>query len=378
MTLDIPTDFDALQSTIGGDGQLELRLIRLPVPSLGAGEVLVRLLAAPVNPSDLGMLLGPTDPTTLVRAEGPDDVVVTGSVPPARLASVSARLNVPMGVGNEATGVVVAAGKDAADLVGTKVAIFGGQMYAKYRVTTADQCLLLPEAATPAQAASAFVNPLTALGMVETMRAQGHTALVHTAAASNLGQMLNRLCQAEGVELVNIVRNAEQASILKALGAEHVCDSTSDDFLDKLTDAISTTGATLAFDAIGGGSLAGHILAAMEAAVTRRPSTYNRYGSSTFKQVHIYGSLDTGPTQITRSFGTAWGIGGWLLTTFLASIPPAQRDVLKSRVSENLTTIFASHYSDTVSLRNLLQPEILAHAARRATGQKLLIDLSAD
>jgi NADPH:quinone reductase len=376
MPPEIPADFAALRSVIGSDGQLELRLVRQPIGTLAPNAVLVRLLAAPLNPSDLGMLLGPTDPATLKRVNTPTGPVVKGTVPPARLASVAARLDRPMAVGNEAAGIVVAAGLDATKWIGRKVAMFGGEMYAQYRVIEADQCLLLPDAATPAQGASAFVNPLTALGMIETMRAQGHSALVHTAAASNLGQMLNRLCQADEVPLVNIVRNGQQAALLRNMGAKHVCDSTSDGFLADLTDAIATTGATLAFDAIGGGSMAGQIFAAMEAAATRASSSYSRYGSSTFKQVYIYGSLDTGPTQIARTFGMAWGLGGWLLNTHVLSLDHDRLTDLKARVAQNLTTIFASQYAAEVTLDALLDPDLLARAARRATGEKLLIDLA--
>ena len=146
-------------------------------------------------------------------------------------------------------------------------------MYAQYRIAKVSDCMLLPEGVTPKQGASAFINPLTALGMAETMRREGHTALVHTAAASNLGQMLNRVCLMDGIDLVNVVRSAEQVDILRRIGAKYIVNSTSPTFNKDLTEALAETNATLAFDAIGGGPTAQTILASMEKVAVARAST---------------------------------------------------------------------------------------------------------
>jgi NADPH:quinone reductase len=304
--------------------------------------------------------------------------VLTAPIAEAAMKSLAPRVYVSMPVGNEGAGVVVAAGASAAAqaLLGKTVAVIGGAMYSQYRAIGAEQCLLLPQGATPTDGASSFVNPLTALGMVETMRREGHKALVHTAAASNLGQMLQRICLAEGIALVNIVRKPEQAALLRGLGAAHVCDTSSPSFLADLTEALVVTGATLAFDAIGGGKLAGQILGCMETAVNRTAKEYSRYGSTTLKQVYIYGGLDTRPTEFVRNFGMAWGMGGWLLFPFLQKIGPGRMQALKARVAAELKTTFASRYSRTISLAEALDLETIAVYNKRATGEKFLIDPS--
>ena len=365
-----------LRSLIKRSGELELSLADVPVPEPGPNEVLVRIEAAPLNPSDLGLLFGAADMSTAVVSGSAARPVVTARIPPAALKSMAARLDESMPVGNEGAGVVVAAGSSAAAqaLMGKTVAVLGGAMYTQLRCLPADQCLLLPEGATPADGASSFVNPLTALGMVATMRSEGHTALVHTAAASNLGQMLNRICQQDGVGLVNIVRKPEQAALLRSIGAVHVCDASAPGFMDELTDAIAATGATIAFDATGGGRLAGQILTAMEAALNRSAKVYSRYGSTTHKQVYLYGGLDTGPTEFNRNFGMAWGMGGWLLFPFLQKIGPAAAQALKQRVAAELKTTFKSHYTREISLIDALQPAVMAAYGKRATGEKFLIN----
>jgi len=284
------------------------------------------------------------------------------------------RLDESMPCGNEGAGTVIAAGEGAEGLIGKKVGILGGAMYAQYRTFKAADVLPLPPGASAADGASCFVNPLTALGMVETMKREGHTALVHTAAASNLGQMLNKICLKDGVALVNIVRSPEQARILTDIGATHVVDSTAPDFLSALTDAIAETGATLAFDAIGGGKLAGQILGAMEAAINRKAAAYSRYGSAVHKQVYIYGGLDTGPTELVRSYGMAWGLGGWLLTYFLMKTPPAEAQALRQRVADELKTTFASHYTAEIGLAEALDPKVAGAYNRKTTGEKYLIN----
>jgi NADPH:quinone reductase-like Zn-dependent oxidoreductase len=365
-----------LRSCVTAGGQLELTLATVETPAPGPGEVVVRIEAAPINPSDLGLLTGPADLKTLVSGGTPDSPSATATIPPQRMAGMKARLDQPMPVGNEGAGTVVAAGEGAEQLLGKTVALIAGAMYAQYRTVRASDAFVLPDDATAAEGASVFVNPLTALGMVETMRIEGHSALIHTAAASNLGQMLNRICLADAVPLVNIVRSEEQASLLRDAGATFVCDSSTPDFQERLTDAVADTGATIAFDAIGGGDLVNRILTAIEAAANRKAASYSRYGSSVHKQAYIYGSLDVRPTTIDRNFGLAWGIGGWLLTPFLGRIGAARTAELRARVAAELKTTFASHYTRVISLREALDPEVIAAYARRATGEKFLIDPS--
>jgi NADPH:quinone reductase-like Zn-dependent oxidoreductase len=374
----IPTSGLQLRSIIKASGELELSLVDTPVAAPAADEVLVRIEASPINPSDLGLLLGAADMSTAKASGSGTASTVTATVPQPLMRAMAGRLDQSMPVGNEGAGVVIAAGSDPAAqaLMGKTVAILGGAMYAQYRTLKAADVLPLPAGATAADGASCFVNPLTALGMVETMRREGHTALVHTAAASNLGQMLNKICLKDGVELVNIVRSAEQAKILTDIGAKHVVDSTSPTFMDDLTNALVETGATLAFDAIGGGKLAGQILTAMEIAAVKRMKEYSRYGSTTYKQVYIYGGLNTAPTEINRAFGMSWGLGGWLLTPFLMKIGPVEGQKLRQRVADELKTTFASHYTQEISLAEALQPDVIAAYNKRATGEKYLINPS--
>lgn len=372
---DLPTTGLQLRSLVTADGRLELSLVDEPVPAPGPDEVLVRVEAAPINPSDLGLLFGAADMRRAEASGTPERPVVTAPVPPAALGALAARIGQSLPVGNEGGGVVVAAGSsDAAQaLLGRTVGVLGGAMYGQYRCLPVASCLALPAGVTPAQGAACFVNPLTALGMVSTMRAEGHRALVHTAAASNLGQMLVRLCQADGIDLVNIVRRPEHVTLLRELGAVHVVDSSAPTFLDDLTAALTATGATIAFDAIGGGELAGHILTAMEAAINATATTYNRYGSSTHKQVYVYGGLDRGPTTFARTFGMAWSIGGWLLTPFLQKIGPVGTEALRQRVADEITTTFASRYTDEVSLAGALSIDAIHTYGKMATGQKFLV-----
>lgn len=369
----MPETMLQMRSLAKPEGELELSLVRKPVPEPRDGEVLIRIEAAPINPSDIGLLFGAADMSTARSTGTPDLPAITATIPPAMQRAMAARAGQSLPCGNEGAGTVVAAGKGAEHLVGKKVATVGGAMYAQYRTVPAADVLVLPEGATAEQGASCFVNPLTALGMTETMRREGHTALVHTAAASNLGQMLNRICLKDGIGLVCIVRSAGQADLLKAQGAQHVVDSSDPDFIAKLVDALVATGATIAFDAIGGGKLAGQILTAMEAAISRTATEFSRYGSNVHKQVYIYGGLDTGPTEFNRGFGMAWSMGGWLLFPFLqkAGAEVAQR--LRARVADELTTTFASHYTARVSLPEALGLEAVAAYNRRATGEKYLI-----
>lgn len=365
-----------LRSTVTSDGKLILNLEPVVMAEPGPDEVIVQVEASPINPSDLGLLLGPADMSTLVASGTPDRPILTADIPPARMGMMKPRLDASMAVGNEGAGTVVRAGANASALLGKKVGMFGGSMYATYRKLLARDCSPLPEGATSADGASMFVNPLTALAMVETMKREGHVALVHTAAASNLGQMLNKICLADGVPLVNIVRSAEQAQILKDIGAKYIVDSTSDTFQADLTDAVTETKATLAFDAIGGGRLANSILHAMEAAANRNAKEYSRYGSATFKQVYIYGGLDLRPTELDRGFGLSWSVSGFLLTPFLQKIGLEAALGLRQRVARELTTTFASHYTSTLSMAEALHPDHVRAYARKATGEKYLINPS--
>ena len=365
-----------LQSLVKPEGVLLISLVAVSTPTPAANEVVVRIEATPINPSDIGLLFGAADIRSASLSGTATHPAVTMQIPPAAMKSMAGRLGQPLPVGNEGAGVVVAAGSGAAAqaLLGKTVALLGGAMYAQYRCVKAEQCLLLPEGTTPAEGASCFVNPLTALGMVETMRREGHTALVHTAAASNLGQMLNKICIKDSIGLVNIVRKPEQAALLKSQGAQHVCDATAPTFMEDLTQALVATGATLGFDATGGGKLAGQILSAMEAALNRTAKEYSRYGSTTHKQVYIYGGLDTGATEFNRSFGMAWGMGGWLLFPFLQRIGADAAQALRQRVANELKTTFASSYSKEISLVEALQPAEIAVYGKRATGTKYLIN----
>ena len=374
----IPSTAPQLRSLAQADGSLQISLEPTPVPVPGPDEVLIQMQATPINPSDMGLLFGPADLSTVQVAGSAQRPVVTARIPERAMPGLAARLGHSMPVGNEGAGLVVAAGASAAAqaLLGRTVAVIGGAMYAQYRAMPAAQCLPLPAGTTAAQGASCFVNPLTALGMVETMKREGHTALVHTAAASNLGQMLNKVCQKDGIGLVNIVRKPEQAAVLREIGAPYVCDSSAPGFMADLTDALAATGATMAFDATGGGTLAGQILQCMESAINRTAKEYSRYGSAVHKQVYLYGHLDTRPTEIQRTFGMAWGVGGWLLFPFLEKIGGTASQALRDRVVAELKTTFASHYARTVSLAGALSADAIAFYGPRNTGAKVLIDPS--
>lgn len=376
MTEALPKTGLELRSLVTPDGTLELSLHDVEIPAPGPDEVVVRVEASPINPSDLGLLIpAAADMAAATVAGTPERPVVTAPLREGALAGMAARIGASLPVGNEGAGTVVAAGESpsAQALLGKTVGIAGGGMYAQYRVVNAAACLVLPDGATAKEGASSFVNPLTALGMLETMRREGHSALVHTAAASNLGQMLVKACLADGVPLVNIVRKAEQEEILRSLGATHVCNSASPSFETDLVEALKETSATLAFDATGGGTLASQILNGMEQAANATATQYSRYGSAVHKQVYIYGSLDTSPTVLTRNFGMAWGVGGWLLTPFLAGAGPETIARLRARVAAELTTTFASNYTQEVSLPGLLKPEAFHSYLKKATGEEYLV-----
>jgi NADPH:quinone reductase len=375
-----PTERTQLQlrSLIRSTGELELSLVEVPISPPGPDEVLVKIEASPLNPSDHGLLFGSADMSAAVASGTHDRPTVTAPIPPSAMKGMAARLDQSLPVGNEAAGVVVETGTSAAAraLQGEKVAMFGGAMYSQFRSIAADQCLPLPDDVSVAEGASAFVNPMTALGMIDTMRREGHSAIVHTAAASNLGQMLHRLCAAENIKLLNIVRSDEQETLLRGMGAGHVCNTQSPHFIEELTEAIAATGATIAFDAVGGGPLAGQILRCMEVTASKNIKTYSRYGSTVYKQVYLYGGLDPRPTELARDYGMAWGIGGWLVMNFMHKVGPAVVAKLKQRIASELRTIFLSKYSNVISLADMLRLEVIAAYRKRETGQKYLVDPS--
>ncbi len=375
---DIPPTGLRLQSTVKNNGTLELALADVPVAEPTSDQVIIQVEAAPINPSDLGVMFGLADVTSATQSGTADRPVITAQIPEKVMGAMKGRLDLPIPCGNEGAGTVVKAGdSDAAQaLLGKKVAGFGGAMYAQFRTAGAAEVMPLPADATARDGASCFVNPLTALGMTETMRLEGHTALVHTAAASNLGQMLNKICIADGIQLVNIVRKPEQAALLKELGANYVVNSSTDSFMADLTDALAETGATIAFDATGGGRLANNILIAMEQAAQRNASGHAQYGSTVHKQVYIYGGLDRSTTELTRNYGMAWGIGGWLLPNFMARVGMEVMGKLQARVAAELKTTFASHYTNEVSLAEALTMDALSVYGKMTTGEKFLINPS--
>jgi NADPH:quinone reductase-like Zn-dependent oxidoreductase len=357
------------------DGELEVSLQRRPMPQPKAHEVLVQILATPINPSDLGLLFGAADLSAATASERDGLPVLTAKLPEPALRAMAARIGDALPIGNEACGTVVAAGDspEAQALLGKTVAMIGGEMYAEYRCLAAGMCLPLPDGTDPVDGASCFVNPLTSLAFVETMRMEGHSAIVHTAAASNLGQMLVKICAKDNVPLVNIVRSDAQVELLKSIGAQHVLNSSAPDFMEGLVAALTETGATIGFDAIGGGKLGGQILSAMEQAAVARMTSYSRYGSDRFKQLYIYGALDLSPTTLNRNFGFSWSISGFLLTPFLAKAGPEVAGRMRQRVVDELTTTFKSHYSHQISLTEALDPVVAANYNAKRTGEKYLI-----
>jgi NADPH2:quinone reductase len=364
-----------IRSKVTKEGKLLIYVESTGMPEPKEDEVLIRIEASPINPSDLGLLIGPADVSSMsVSGEG-ESAVVTMDIPEGLLRMLETRLDQSLPVGNEGGGVVVKAGsKDLEDLVGKTVGVAGGSMYSQYRCVNAASCFVMHEGVTSAESASCFVNPLTALGMVETMRLENHSALVHTAAASNLGQMLIKICLDEDVPLVNIVRKEEHVEKLNSLGAKFVCNSSKETFMQDLVSALVETGATIGFDATGGGKLSGQILTAMEVAANQTATEYNRYGSNTFKQVYIYGGLDRSPTTLNRAFGFSWGLGGWLLTPFIGRIGPERFEELKQKVADEIKTTFASHYTKEISLEEVLQPENINVYSKQATGEKYLVN----
>ena len=367
-----------IRSKATSDGNIELSIAKVEKPVPGDDEVLIEVQASPINPSDLGLLLSFAADVQNINLTGSgDDTVATMPVHPALMGSLKPRLDESMPVGNEGAGVIIDAGINAKDLIGKTVGLAAGAMYSQYRCVPAASCLVMDEGTTPKQAASSFVNPLTALAFVETMKMENHTALVHTAAASNLGQMLVKICKDDGIQLVNIVRKQEQVDLLKSIGAEYVCNTSDESFMDDLVTALVETGATLGFDATGGGNngeLPGQILAAMEIAANKNATEYSRYGSDTYKQVYIYGGLDQSPTILKRAFGLSWGLGGWLLTPMIGKIGMEKFQEMRMRVAREINSTFASSYAKEISFEEMLQPETIREYAKQATGKKYLVN----
>ena len=367
-----------IRSKATSDGNIELSIAKVEKPVPGDDEVLIEVQASPINPSDLGLLLSFAADVQNINLTGSgDDTVATMPVHPALMGSLKPRLDESMPVGNEGAGVIIDAGINAKDLIGKTVGLAGGAMYSQYRCVPAASCLVMDEGTTPKQAASSFVNPLTALAFVETMKMENHTALVHTAAASNLGQMLVKICKDDGIQLVNIVRKQEQVDLLKSIGAEYICNTSDESFMDDLVSALVETGATLGFDATGGGNngeLPGQILAAMEIAANKNATEYSRYGSDTYKQVYIYGGLDQSPTILKRAFGLSWGLGGWLLTPMIGKIGMEKFQEMRMRVAREINSTFASSYAKEISFEEMLQPETIREYAKQATGKKYLVN----
>jgi NADPH2:quinone reductase len=367
-----------IRSTVTSEGNIELSITKAERPIPSADEVLIKVEAAPINPSDLGLLLSFAADLSSISTSGSEDETVTSmKIHPALMGSMKPRLNQSMQAGNEGAGIIIDAGENVKELIGKTVGLAGGAMYSQYRCVPAASCLVMDEGTSSAEAASSFVNPLTALSFVETMKMENHTALVHTAAASNLGQMLVKICKDDGIPLVNIVRKSEQVDLLKNLGAEYICNTSDESFMDDLVNALVTTGATLGFDATGGGNngeLPGQILSAMEIAANKTAKEYSRYGSDTYKQVYIYGGLDQSPTVLKRAYGMSWGLGGWLLTPMIGRIGMEKFGQMRMRVAKEIKTTFASSYAEEISFEEMLQPETIKSYAKQATGKKYLVN----
>ena len=367
-----------IRSMVTSEGNIEISIANIEMPIPGDDEVLIEVHAAPINPSDLGLLLSFAADLSTINVSGSGDETITSmKIHPALMGAMKPRIDQSMPVGNEGSGVVVDAGSNAKEFIGKTVGLAGGSMYSQYRCVPAANCLVMEEGTSPAEAASSFVNPLTALAFIETMKMENHTAIVHTAAASNLGQMLVKICKDDDIPLVNIVRKQEQVDLLKDIGAEHICNTSDPDFMESLVSALVATGATLGFDATGGGNngeLPGQILAAMEVAANKMAKEYSRYGSDTYKQVYIYGGLDQSPTILKRSYGMSWGLGGWLLTPMIGRIGMEKFQAMRARVAKEIKTTFASTYANEVSFEEMLQPETIKSYAKQATGQKYLVN----
>ena len=366
-----------MQSCVHENATVECALVEITIPDPKPDEVVVAVEAAPINPSDLGLMFGAADLSTVQEVERNGQPALLLDVPAAAMRAMAPRVGHWMGVGNEGSGRVIAAGdgEAAQALLGQRVGMFGGEMYAAYRCLPAAQCIEFPDTISAEQAASCFVNPMTALGFLETRDMESHGAMVHTAAASNLGQMLVRLCQADKIPLVNIVRSEAQVTLLRDMGAEWVLNTQSEQFMPELIKALKATGATVAFDAIGGGRLVNRILTAMEVAAAQT-GPWSRYGSEEVKQAYIYGQLDMSATELTRGYGWVWSVSGWLLTPFMNRAGPDCVARMRKRVVDEIDSTFLSHYSSRLSLQASLSATAVADYGARKTGQKTLLQMT--
>lgn len=366
-----------ISSTLGADGRLTIALVEAPVRQPGADDVVIKVEAAPINPSDLMSLLASCDPAAVAADGSADAPCVQAQLSPEQTTRQAGRHGLALPSGLEGAGTVIAAGENARHLIGKAVAGLSMDQgfFAEYVTMPAAACVPLPDGLTTREGAALFVNPLTALAIAETARLDGHTALIHTAAASNLGQMLVKICRDEGLALVNVVRRPAQAELLRELGATHVCDSSQPDFTDALVAALKETGATIAFDAIGGGTMAGQLLATMERAAISRMTAYSPYGSAEAKRVWVYGYLDQSPIVLaSEAYGMFWGVEGWAMPAILERAGPERAMELQMRVLREIKTTFASHFTREISLAEALDPEVMAAYARQATGEKYLIN----
>ena len=366
-----------MRSKVTKEGYMEISIIETQIPKPKGNEVLIKIDAAPINPSDLGRLLSyAADLSDINTMEGNHPTQIKIKLKEKLMSPLKPRLDQSLSLGNEGAGVVVDAGSEAKEMIGKTVGLAGGGMYCQYRCMPAKNCLLMDDQTSPEEAASSFVNPMTALGFIETMKLEGHEALIHTAASSNLGQMLIKICKTDSVPLINIVRNSSQIELLKNVGANFVCSTSDKSFEEHLFTSIKETGATLAFDATGGGNegkLAGQILSAMERAILSSSKEYKIYGSDTHKQVYIYGGLDRSPTILNRSYGMSWSIGGWLLMPMINKFGMEKFQKMRERVAREIKTTFASKYHKHISLEQALQPDIIRAYAAQSTGKKYLI-----
>jgi len=367
-----------LRTLITPDGELRVTFEEESVGDVGPDEVVIRVEASPINPTDVGLLLGPADLSALTVYSQNGRPALRAPIASKHMGSheLKPRIGKALPVGAEGAGTVVQAGANVAELIGKTVSTMSGGMYTGFRRVKAADCVVLP-AGTSVQAAAAMnANPMTALCMVELMRREGHTALVHSAAASSLGQMLNRICIKDGIPLVNIVRSEEQVKTLNSIGAKYVVNLNAATFFEDLTAAVAATGATLAFDAVGGGTLTDTILRAMEAAFVAQQTGFSRYGTATTKHVYIYGSLNLEPTILTRTYGSSWSVSRWLFLNFLQKAGNETALSLKKRVLAELSTTFAVQYKGTLSLDDVLNPEFVKEFAQRSTGKKFLVNPS--
>lgn len=371
----LPKTGKELRSLVTEDGALNLSIGDFMIPKPKAHEVVVKIGAASINPSDVAVVLG-------FPALGVPQIFGTNAepkepqIPAAYLAAYGGRFGMKLPGGNEGGGVVVAAGSDSEHLMGKTVALFGCNSFAEYRCVPTAACMVMNDGTTAKQAAASCVNPLTVLGMIATMEMEGHTAMINTAAASKLGQMLVKACKDDGIPLVSIVRKPEQVELLKSIGATHVCNSSLPTFEDDLVAAISETGATLAFDAIGGGDMPNQLLTAMEKALLAKATGYSRYGNTTKKQVYIYGGLSMEPTTLRRSYGMFWNVGGWLVTPILQQVGPEKLAQMKQRVADEIGTTFKTEFYKEISLAQLIEPDFITAYAKAESGKKYVVDLT--